>query len=91
MAAASKLAPTHVSLPEQVRRLIYGEMTLEETLMDMRRASDKDGLHDKQEAAMRLLLDIQTGYRDFHSQSLERIGMHPGAVAGELGEAHSTQ
>ena len=33
---------------------------------------------------MKLLLDIQTGYRDFHAQSLERIGMHPGACASEL-------
>ena len=60
------------------------ELALEEALMDMRRASDKDGLMSRQDEAMRLVHDVQTGYRDFHAQSLERIGMHPGAVAAEL-------
>ena len=60
------------------------ELQLEESLMTMRRASDKDGLMAKQDEAMKLLHEIQTGYRDFHALSLERIGMHPAAVSNEL-------
>ena len=65
------------------------EMALETALMEMRRARDKDELLQKQDEAMRLLQEIQSGYRDFHAQSLEVVALHEGNVEVELQSLHT--
>ena len=64
------------------------EMALEAALMAMRRAADKDELQMRQDEAMQLLQDIQSGYRDFHALSLEVVALHEGHVARELESLH---
>ena len=49
------------------------EMELETTLLEMRRAADKDVLQANQNHAMMLLSRIQAGYRDFYRGSLDCI------------------
>ena len=60
------------------------ESRLDETLLGMRRASDKSELETLLGEALQLLGELQHAYRTFQSESVQIAREHPGLIRGEL-------